>query len=166
MPRRRSEKFLRAEADRRGVEAIARVGQRQCIGPLEAQRRRLGAGPGEHLLGEVAGDHLAVRRDGAGERDREVAGAGGHVDHAAPRSDPGQLNRPLAPAVMQPRGHHRVHRVVDAGDAIEHRPHLARFQRPGRTAGHYFRSERNATTALNCFGGRRRRRRTASAGSG
>ena len=29
--------------------------------------------------------------------------------------------------------------------------HLARFQRTGRAAGHYFRSDRKATTALNCF---------------
>ena len=29
---------------------------------------------------------------------------------------------------MQARGHQRVHRVIDAGDAVEHRAHLALFQ--------------------------------------
>ena len=35
-----------------------------------------------------------------------------------------QVGRALAPAVVQPRRHDRVHEVVDAGDAVEHRAHL------------------------------------------
>ena len=40
-----------------------------------------------------------------------------------------------APVVVQPGRHHRVHDVVDAGDAIEHRPHLRLFERAARRPG-------------------------------
>ncbi|MGA2758373.1 MAG: hypothetical protein ABSF58_13570 [Solirubrobacteraceae bacterium] len=117
---------------------VSGVGQREGVGPFEAQLRRFRARSGEHLLGEVAGHHLAAGGDGARQRDREIAGAGRDVDHPAAWPDRRELHRPLAPAVMQAGRHQRVHRVVRTGDAIEHRSHLARFERTGRFAGHLF----------------------------
>ena len=50
------------------------------------------------------------------------------------RADAREVGRPLAPAVVQPGRHDRVHEVVDAGDAIEHRADLTLLERC-RTGG-------------------------------
>ena len=129
-----------AEADRGGVEGVVRVGQRQRVGPLEAQvassdravdRGRLRARAVEHPLGEVAADHLAAGRHAPRELERQIAGAGGDVEHAAAGADARQIGGARAPAMVQAGGHRRVHQVIDARDAVEHRAHLARLQRPG-----------------------------------
>ncbi len=57
--------------------------------------------------------------------------------------------------MVQAGGHHPVQEVVDAGDAVEHAPHLPRLECSG--AGHgrrYFSCDRKATIALNFCGGR------------
>ncbi len=64
------------------------------------------------------------RADRPGERKRQspVPVATSSTRLAGP--DLRQLDRAVAPAVVQPGGHHRVEAVIDAGDAIEHRPNL------------------------------------------
>ena len=76
-----------------------------------------------HRWRERAAD-LAAGRHAAGEFHRQVAGAGRHVQCARPLRHRRQVGRPLAPAVVQTRRHDRVHDVVEARDAIEHRAHL------------------------------------------
>src|SRR6202035_3427564 len=121
-----------AEADRRRVERVFRVGESHRVGPFEARAYTplasisdLAAGAVEHALGEVAAHHLAAGGDPTRELDREVAGPRRDVEHTAPRADAREVDRTSAPAVMQPCGHRRVHPVVDAGDAVAHRAHLS-----------------------------------------
>ena len=69
----------------------------------------------------------------AAQLDRQVAGAGGHVER--PRRPGPRAARSTARSRQRwcmPDRHDRVHPVVDAGDAVEHRPHL-RLGRASRT---------------------------------
>src|SRR5258708_4445534 len=55
---------------------------------------------------------------------------------------------------MQPGGHRRVHQVIDARDAVEHRADLSRLQLSGLCPSGCAGCERNSTTDLNFCGGR------------
>ena len=99
---------------------------------LEAQLGCLLARELEHRLGEVAPDHLALRPDALAELDRQVAGPGRDVERARARRQRRHVGRALAPAMVQPCGHDRVHQVVDAGDAVEHRLDLRLGERARR----------------------------------
>ena len=125
----------RPEADGRGVEAVVGVRELERVAPLPRQLRRLRARALEHALGEVGADHLAAGRDPPRQLDREVAGAGGDVERAVARPQPREVGRALAPAVVQPRRHDRVHEVVEAGDAVEHRADLALLEGARRGGG-------------------------------
>ena len=57
-----------------------------------------------------------------------------------PGPDAGEVGRARAPAVVHPGRHERVHPVVDARDAVEHRAHLRLGQRPGRACSRTTRS--------------------------
>ena len=84
----------RAEADRRGVEASRRRRAAPARPPIRsagarapgALAGRLRARAVEHRLGEVAADDLAAGADAARELERQVAGAGGDVEHAICRA--------------------------------------------------------------------------------
>src|SRR5205807_5280096 len=115
--------------------------------------------PLEHRLGEVGAHDLAARRDPPGQLEGEVAGAGSDIEHAVAGSDRGEIGRARAPAAVQSRGHDRVHPVVDAGDAIEHRTDLSLLEGAGLTRHwnpreRYFIWARKFTSALNFSGGR------------
>ena len=84
-------------------------------------------------------DDDPARRHAPRELQREVARPGGHVEHARARPYAGQIDRPPAPLVVQPGRHDAVHQVIDAGDPVEHRPHLGSGRVPGgvpRLGGH------------------------------
>ena len=117
----------RAEADRRGVERVVRVGQLERVAPLDsspARRPPCAARQLEHLLREVRADDLA-----AGPTRRASSSARSPVPVAtsstrppgptAARSAARARQRWCSPAVMT-----EFMTVVDAGDAVEHRPHL------------------------------------------
>ena len=65
--------------------------------------------------------------------------------------DPGATrassHRALAPALVHADGHDRVHEVVDAGDAVEHRADLRVWERAA-----YFSDARNSTSSWNFSG--------------
>ena len=111
----------RTEPHGHRVELAVAVGQleRVALHPLHA--RGLAARQLEHRLGEVEPCHL---RAPARQLDRQVAGAGGHVQRPRPGADARQVGSPLAPAVMHAGRHDRVHQVVHARDAVEHRADL------------------------------------------
>ena len=113
----------RAEADRRGVERVVGVRAAPARWPApSAGRGAFGARALEHALGEVRADDLAAARARSSIARSPVPVATSSARAARP--DARQVGRALAPAVVQPRRHDRVHDVVDAGDAIEHRPDL------------------------------------------
>ena len=156
----------RAEADRRGVELVVCVGQRRARWPTRTStgtsaRGALRAGALEHLLGEVAADDLAAGADARASSSARSPVPRRDVEHAVARAD-ARRGRPRgAPAVVQPGRHDRVHEVVDARDAVEHRPHLRLLQRavparlgvpPSRSSRRYFSWPRKATSALNFCG--------------
>ncbi len=60
------------------------------------------------------------------ELEREVARSAAHVKSGVAWLELGPIRCPLAPVVMKPDGHRRVHQVIDARDAVEHPPNLAR----------------------------------------
>ena len=78
----------------------------------------------EHALGEVGAHDAPARADPLAELEREVAGAAAEVERRRPRLELGAVGRALAPGVVKARRHDRVQEVVDAGDAVEHAPHL------------------------------------------
>ncbi len=87
-------------------------------------------GPGDSALDVATGTgDLAI------ELASRVA-PGGHVQCGVPGLQASEVGRALAPPVVHPRRHDRVHRVVDARDAVEHRADLRLGQRPGRRASH------------------------------
>jgi hypothetical protein len=127
-PARELGEVARTEADGRRVEGVVGVGQLERVGEVEADGRagRVGLAPAEleHPLREVAGDDLSARPHPPGEREREVAGSRRHVERPVTGPEAREVRRALAPAMVEPGGHDRVHHVVHAGDAVEHRPHL------------------------------------------
>ena len=115
-----------AEADRGGVEARVRVGQREHVALDPLDRVRLAPRPHEHLAREVEPrDDAALALGG----DREVARAAARVEHAGAGLDD-RLDREPAPAAVEPHRHDVVHDVVDRRDPVEHRPHAFGLQRP------------------------------------
>jgi hypothetical protein len=84
------------------------------------------AGDGEHALGEVGGDDLAVRVQGV-QVQGEVAGAGGQVEGGAVRDGNGLARGGASPGAVHAQRHHAVHEVVAPGDAREHRAHVPRL---------------------------------------
>jgi hypothetical protein len=133
------------ESDGRGVEAVRVVLQLEGVAPFEAQARILAARELEHALGEVRADDLALRADALLQLDRQVARTAGDVEDPVARPDRGQIRRPGAPLVVQPRGHHGVHAVVEPRDAVEHRADLRLLQGPRGGPAHrgYFYSSFN-----------------------
>ncbi len=101
------------------VEAVVLEGKVVGVGlgPLQLDSLGLGAGAAgvEELGGEVAGDDVGA---GLRRRDRGVAGAGGDVEDAHARADPGGLDQ------ARPEGQEEGldHRGVIAGG-----PHLPVF---------------------------------------
>ena len=148
-----------AAADRRSCARRSRPSRRRSSRWRTAARARRptrSAAPGalrararEHPLGEVAGDDLAVAPDRARERDREVAGAGRDVDRAAAGTD-------------RRRARPRERASGGAGPPSSPCSSRRRARRCGRTSrapgplracrrlplGHYFRSDRKATAAV------------------
>src|SRR5581483_10988995 len=80
--------------------------------------------------------------------DGEIAGAAAGVEHRVPGTDDRPGGDP-APAQVEPGRHHPVHHVVDRGDAVEHRLHLARRERSGR-AGAFGATTSPRTKAGSC----------------
>src|SRR6478736_9562402 len=118
------------KADRGGVERAVLVRKLERVRPLEAHVRgaalgRLARGRLEHALGEVAADDGPLRTDPMAQLERQVPGAAADIERRAARLELGELGGSLAPAMVRARGHRGVHQVVDARDAVEHRPHLA-----------------------------------------
>jgi hypothetical protein len=58
-----------------------------------------------------------------GERRREVAAAGGDVEHARARAHAAHLEREALPQAMQPQRHEVVHQVVGGRDRAEDLAH-------------------------------------------
>src|SRR5207253_8806119 len=83
-----------AEAHRRRVERLVLEGKRKRVAAHPLDLRRLAAGPLEHLLREIEADHVAAR---APRRDREIAGAAAHIEHAIAGTN-GRLDRDPPPA--------------------------------------------------------------------
>ena len=123
----------RAEADGHGVERVVGIGEVERVALLEAQPGRLPPRDLEHRRREVGARHLGAP---ARQRDREVARPGGHVERGRPRAHARELGGALAPAVVHPRRHDRVHPVVDPRDAVEHGPDLRVGERPRRCCRH------------------------------
>ena len=164
----------RPRPDRRSCARRSRPWRRRRSRPRRAARARrptrsaarrprglgLAACPREHRLGEVAAHHLSAGSDAPRELERQVAGAGGDIEHAAARADAGEVRRPLAPAVVQAGRHHACsagHRPPRCGRTSPAPAPPRAFPRHGcHGCGHasYFSCDRKATTALNFCGGR------------
>jgi hypothetical protein len=117
------------EGDGHGVEGTVLVGQVECVGPGEldvAQAEPVGlpARELEHRLGEVAAHDAPLRADPATQLQRQVARAAADVERDVAGLELGAFGGPLAPLAVEPRRHGAIHAVVDAGDAVEHPPHL------------------------------------------
>ena len=123
-----------AEGDRRTVELVVGERQRERVGLDEldglAPLRRLRAGTVQHVLREIDADRPPARGDPPRQREREVAGAGAHVERRLARRDVGGGGRGLAPAPIQAGGHHAIEQVVAWRDAVEHRLDLRRREAP------------------------------------
>ena len=145
-PARQVGEVARAEADRRGVERVVLVRQRQRVGPLEPHRRLLAREPARASPRRSRSPTTSA--PAAAQRDREVARAGRDVERARSRRDARQLDRALAPALVHADGHDRVHEVVDAGDAVEHRADLRCLGSVPR----YFSDARKSTSSWNFSG--------------
>ena len=91
------------------------------------------------------------RADAARQLDRQVAGAGRDVERPrSPGPTPREVGRALAPAMVQPGRHDRVHQVVDARDAIEHRADLPLLEgaAAGRRGAHGYSPARRSALEL------------------
>ena len=102
------------------VEARVLERKRKHVALDELELGRLAPGALEHPLGEVEADD--ARRAGLARGDGEVAGAAARVEHVVARPHRLADRRP-APALVEPDGHHAVHRVVDRRDPVEHPLH-------------------------------------------
>ena len=116
------------EADDRRLEGRVLEREREHVALHEFEPGRLAPSTLEHPLGEVEADDSP--RAGLGRGHSEVAGAAARVEHvvAAPHC---LANRRPAPALVEPDGHHAVHRVVDRRDPVEHPLHSLGRQAAG-----------------------------------
>ena len=113
----------RAEADGGGVERVVVVGQRERVGGLEAHGARP-APPRRAALSRASSSIRSEKSapttsppgaDAPGELERQVARCRSpRRARGRPGRQAGQIGRPPTPLVVQPRGHDRVHAVVDA----------------------------------------------------
>ena len=121
----------RSRPSRRRRRRRGRAARARCPTP-SARRARAGlrARPLEHPLREVRAD---TSPPGRTRRASSIARSPVPVATSSARL-PGptlrEVGRALAPAVVQPGRHDRVHDVVEARDAVEHRADLTLLERP------------------------------------
>jgi len=119
-----------------------RVGGQQRHAALAAPRELRGR-LAQHPLGEVGADHGGAR-PGAPDGEGEVRGAGGQVEHEPGRRGAQRGRGRAPPGVVTAAGHERVHDVVAARDAREHR---ADVLAPGRRRGRRYHQSPPTTPA-------------------
>ena len=113
------------EPDHGDVEARVRERQREHVAFDERHAGGLAPRALEHRSREVEADD--TRRTGGAGRNGEVARPAARVEDAVAR--PYRFaDRRRAPALVEPRRHDAVHRVVDGCDAVEHRAHRVRCE--------------------------------------
>ncbi len=130
----------RAEADRRRVEAVVlvRAARARWRTRSAAERSRQQRPPSPAPARASAPRSPCRSPRPPGPTRAASASARSPVPVATssavpPRVQRRELGRALAPAVVKPRGHHRVHPVIEAGDPVEHRPHLRLLEHARRS---------------------------------
>ena len=115
------------EADRRRVERARRRTAARAGRPRPTRASAPCAAPARASAREKSRP-VTVSAPAAQIGEREVAGAAGGVEDAVAGLN-GRGGREPPPAQVEPDGHHAVHRVVDRGDPVEHRPDGVRRER-------------------------------------
>ena len=83
----------------------------------------------EHAVGEVDADDFTTGPDATSKFERKVCGTAAAVEHAGTLAYLRSVGRKLAPADVEPGGHHAVHHVVGPRNAVEHGLHALGRQR-------------------------------------
>lgn len=144
-----------ANAERDGDHVAAGVGERKCLGVAVEPGEVLcaaggvrggggmhrggkvspggfGLGDGEHFVGEVDPDDLALWRtaepgDGVREFECQITCSTGNIDNCIGRLKPGVLDCFPTPVLVDKEGMKTIVEVVGGGDGREHLPHARGF---------------------------------------